>query len=201
MSEQLTIKCPHCGSILRVPNQPGIEKAVIVCSNCKEKSKFTDCQKVTVKPKVSHDADETQYGSNQYGANSDRTITPDDLKHSTPPAIGRLVVVRTGAELKLKLGNNTIGRQATTSTASIQVPDVTGKRQMSRQHAIIDVNRMPDGTTRHTLRNWNNQNKTLVGGEEVIEGDRIVLISGQIIRMGDIELRFEVDDDEATSTK
>ena len=187
---QLTIKCPHCGSILKVPDQPGIEKAFVMCSNCKEKSKFTDCPKVVLKPKQD-DNDATQYG--QQGAASavgEKTILPSDLNKAATQPVGKLVLVGSGVTFPLKMGNNTIGRQASNSTASIQIPDITQRRQMSRQHAIIDVACMADGTVRHTLRNWKNKNLTLVAGAEVTEADRIVLIDGQVIRMGDIDIRF-----------
>lgn len=188
----ITIKCPHCGSVLKVPNQPGIETAIVMCSNCKEKSKFADCPKVILKPKQT-DSDATQYGPNAFkSGDDDHTVTPADLNRASNQPIGKLVLISSGAVFQLKMGNNTIGRQASNSTASIQIPDITQKRQMSRQHAIIDVVCMADGNIRHTLRNWKNKNRTLVGGTEVTEADRIVLINGQLIRMGDIDMRFTV---------
>ena len=190
--DQLTIKCPHCGRILNVPNQPGIEKAVVVCSNCKEKSRFVDCQPVILKQKTV-DNDATQYGPGAGPSAGDETVTPADMAQEMKQAKpGKLIVVRTGSVYPLQVGNNTIGRAANSSQATIQIPDITERRQMSRSHAIVDVTVLADGNTRHTLRNWQNQNATLIDGTEVTNDDRIVLRNGQIIRMGDIDLRFEM---------
>lgn len=38
----IRIKCPHCGAVLKVKQQLGLEKASLTCPVCKKKSPFSN---------------------------------------------------------------------------------------------------------------------------------------------------------------
>ena len=64
---------------------------------------------------------------------------------------------------------------------------------MSRLHSVIEVSRMFDGSVRAIIRNADNKNRTFVGGQELVDGDRIVLNYGDVIRMGDVQITYIKD--------
>ena len=92
-----------------------------------------------------------------------------------------------GMEYRLREGENTIGRQATSSEATVQI--ATDSRKMSRMHAKIVVLPAVDG--RAILSNWHNKNATSVNGRSVSENAQVPLRHGDRITMGDVELIFE----------
>lgn len=92
-----------------------------------------------------------------------------------------------GMEYRLMEGENSIGRQASTSEASVQI--ATESRKMSRMHAKIEVLPAVDG--RAVLSNWHNKNTTSVNGRPVGENAQVPLHHGDRILMGDVEMIFE----------
>ena len=94
-----------------------------------------------------------------------------------------------GITYDLELGDNTIGRKAQTSKASLQID--TTDRYMSRQHARISVRRLPDGGLKSVLRNDQNKNDTLIDGQAIENGDEIRLTNGTRITMGHTTLTYK----------
>ena len=70
---------------------------------------------------------------------------------------------------------------------------------MSRNHAKIEVIRLANGSAKHVLYNWQNKNQTYVGGDPIESGDRIILNNGMVIKFANIDIRFVIEDSEATT--
>lgn len=90
---------------------------------------------------------------------------------------------------QLKQGSNTIGRKATTSSATVQIQ--TTDRTMSRSHAIIEVYNQR-GQTVHLLKNGANKNPSYLNGALISQFDQLILNNGDRIKMGSTELTFTV---------
>lgn len=194
MDEIIKIKCPHCGAVLAIKNQPGIENMSATCPNCKTRSKFVEFKRVVAKPKPVFDAgDETDYRANNDktsfppGASSEETAFRTDSEETYVSQTGHLRVLGTGQILKLELGENTIGRKATTSTAKLQID--TPNRKVSRNHSLIEV-KLVNGKTKHYFSNTENKNQTLINGSVVEDGDKIILNDGDQIQMSEVALKF-----------
>ena len=186
MIDTIKIKCPVCGSILQIKNQPDLDKKSITCPTCEQKSKIADCKRIVEK---NIDNDATQYNAKNEKSDEDTTIG------TSPVApLGRLVNNQNGSIHQLKLGRNTLGRKISNPLSSVTIPidEVQTHNTMSREHAIIEVTRLSNGSYRHFLYNWKNKNGTYVNGMQVAEGERLVLNDGQIIKLGQVLLRFEL---------
>ncbi len=93
-------------------------------------------------------------------------------------------------ELELSPGRNIVGRRATTSQATIQIP--TDDHYMSRQHCCIDITAKPDGTKKAVLRNFLNKNVTYINGQSLESNDIIRLSDGDTIKMGNTTVTFKI---------
>jgi len=187
MDDIVKIKCPGCGSILPVRNQPDLEKKSVTCPVCKKKSRIADCQKI----KEQKEDDATQYRFDSKN-NDEEERTTLNREYTVP--LGRLVNMQTGSVHRLSLGKNTIGRKVAEPLPSvtIAIEETQTKNSMSREHAVIEVTRLANGSYRHFLSNWNNKNATSVNGRPLVEADRIVLSGEEIIKMGQVSVRFEI---------
>ena len=186
MNDLIKIKCPICGSILHIKNQPDLDKKSITCPTCKQKSQIADCKQVAEK----NDDDATQYNSKKESG-AENTI----LGTETVGSLGRLVNNQNGSTYQLKLGKNTIGRKVANPLPTVTIPieEVQTHNTMSREHAIIEVTQLSNGSHRHFLYNWKNKNGTYVNGTQISTGDRYILNDGQTIRLGQVLLRFELN--------
>jgi len=171
MLQKTRVKCPSCGVTLDVRNSTGMTEKEISCPNCGTQLmvKFDNAASAG-----SPSVQESQEFHTCF------------LSGLTDGIMGRLLL--DGKEYALKMGLNTVGRKATTSSASIQIE--TDDRSMSRMHSVINVTRMFDGTLRTTIKNADNKNATHVGGQLLIDGDTIVLNDGDVIQMGNVNVTF-----------
>ncbi|MCF0196013.1 MAG: FHA domain-containing protein [Bacteroidaceae bacterium] len=190
MEQQIHIKCPYCGVILKVNPQPGLGNAHITCPVCKRKSPFTDFARLEQK-----DPKETENTVRRAASGNDPTELPCNRNYT----VG-CVVERSGKAWQLRVGVNTIGRKLQTPPQQVDIPinDYTGERRMSRNHAKIEVIRLADGSVKHVLCNWQNKNRTYIAGEPLEADDRIVLHDGAVIRFANIDVRFSIEDSENT---
>lgn len=192
------IKCPNCGVILAVKNSKDEEEKRISCPKCK-----TGLKVMFSKPKpkeelltahtvygpqqpqpTSQNAGATQLGGTVVGAVNGST------QLATPQTLVRQARLECdGKAYDLELGENTVGRKAQTSHATIQID--TTDRYMSRQHALITVTRLRDGGLKVTLRNDQNKNDTLVNGLTIENGDEIRLTNGNRITMGHTTILYK----------
>lgn len=194
MSE-IKIKCRSCGKILRLADKPGINNATFNCPVCKANHRVGDCLRMVDSSKQSISNEETQYGTgSKYNASSAEETQYSSNGGEETRFVGAKQMLKIGClvdsyghSYQLKLGINTIGRKANTSTASIQI-DVTD-RTMSRSHAIIEVKNV-GGQVLHILRNGANKNPSYLNGTLLESSDQLVLNNGNRIKLGETVLMF-----------
>lgn len=184
MSE-IKIKCPTCGKVLCLQEAPNIDAAFFTCPVCKEKHIVGKCQRYVEQPKpIAPSCEETQY----FGASSQQSDGDETRIGTSPMARVGMFVDNKGTTYQLCSGINTIGRKATSSSASVQI--ATDDRTMSRSHAIIEV-RNAGGQTIHILRNGANKNPSYLNGSLIGQQDQFILNNGDHIKMGNTELIFK----------
>ncbi len=175
------IKCPNCGAILQIKNVPGIEKANVTCTICKERSIVGKC-KIFSDNKQSED---TNIGAAR---------SKEHTKYRQPNIhnIGVLRVLdSSNAVFQLKPGRNIIGRKATASKADIQL--LAGLR-MSREHLIIDVQGDSNIGYTHRVSLFKEQvNATFIGNIRLEYGDCLILHNGDMIKLPDLNLTIEIN--------
>lgn len=198
MSE-IKIKCPTCGKILRLLDSPTINTASFTCPVCKEKHIVGKCQRFVEQPKPQQPAgEETQYGpatsrmsggeETQYAGSGYSTSGEETQIYSAPQSNIGTLVDNLGRTYKLRLGINTIGRKASTSSATVQID--TTDRTMSRSHAVIEV-RNVGGQMLHILKNGANKNPSYHKGSLVGASDQMILNNGDKVKFGSTELIFK----------
>lgn len=174
-AEVKRIKCPNCGAVLDVRNSKNEAVKHITCPQCKSglNVKFRD---------PAAEANPTIYpNQNNHPKDGGRASTGDETKYKGLMKNAYLVVDGTG--YRLSEGANVVGRKAATSQASLQID--TPDHYMSRQHAQIELYRLPDGGLKAVITNYQNKNATTVNGMVLQDGDAIVLVNGYKIVMGD----------------
>lgn len=90
---EIKIKCPTCGKVLRLKDVPNINAAFFTCPVCKEKHIVGKCQRYVEQPKpIASSGDETQYGGGfvQQSGGDETRIGPQpqmvvEMKHEQPP--------------------------------------------------------------------------------------------------------------------
>ncbi|MFI3295392.1 MAG: FHA domain-containing protein [Rikenellaceae bacterium] len=167
--ESLRIKCPNCSAILTIKYIPAIESKSINCPVCKTTNKYQAYRSLEEK------------------------AAPDKSKEQNQ--IGQLQLLNTEFIYQLKEGLNVIGRKAKTSMANIQID--SSDRTMSRSHVIVDVCRFTNNHL-HYISNSNNTNPTFINGILIEAGDKMVLKGGEIIKMGNVLVKFVLDSDNET---
>ena len=181
----LDVKCPWCSAVLRIKSIPGMEGKNITCPNCMHTSPFTQFK--TVVPK-----EEESVTCFSGGIGNVPTPTKENL------IIGRLIIPLSGVSYQLLPGKNIIGRKASASVANFQIE--TGEiKRMSREHLIIEVKRIPSSGFSHYVSLYKEKvNQTFINSTELLWGDTLILQHGDIIKLPNIDLRFELPDEEAT---
>ena len=183
--ETLDVKCPWCSAVLRIKSAPGMEGKNITCPNCKHTSPFTK-----FKPVIPVEEESVTCLPGAEG--SIIPLAKENL------IIGRLVIPLSGVSYQLLPGKNIIGRKASASVANFQIETGDNKR-MSREHLIIEVKRIPSSGFSHYVSLYKERvNKTFINSTELLWGDTLILQHGDIIKLPDIDLRFELPDEEAT---
>lgn len=184
--DEIKIKCPTCGKVLRLKDAPNINAAFFTCPVCHERHLVGKCQRYVEQPEPQAlSGEETRYGpalAQQPGEDETR------IGAMSQTMVGALSDGM-GRTYQLRLGINTIGRKAQTSAASVQV--ATDDRTMSRSHAIIEV-RNAGGQTVHILRNGANKNPSYLNGTLIGQQDLLILNNGDRIKMGNTELTFKI---------
>lgn len=194
MDEIIKIKCPFDGAILSVKNQPGIETKNVTCPICKNKYPFTQFKRVTAKPYSEDPGTEYPEGAGQPNYSEEKT----EIGQQPNFTLGKVTVAGVGSTCQLRPGRNVIGRKAQKSTADFQI-DTAGSRSMSREHIVIDVKKVPlKGFVHYVSLYKEKVNKTSIGNEPLLYGDCIVLNHGDIIKLPDATLKFEIPDGEET---
>lgn len=196
---EIKIKCPTCGKVLRLQDAPNINAASFTCPVCEEKHVVGKCQRYVEQPKpMVSSGDETRYGGASARQGDDETRIGSQpqcggsdetrIGSASSPAVG-VLVDNLGRTYQLRSGINTIGRKAASSPASVQI--ATDDRTMSRSHAVIDVSHA-GGKTIHILRNGANKNPSFLNGSLIGQQDQLILNNGDRIKMGNTEMTFKI---------
>ncbi len=196
---EIKIKCPTCGKVLRLQDAPNINAASFTCPVCEEKHVVGKCQRYVEQPKpMVSSGDETRYGGASARQGDDETRIGSQpqcggsdetrIGSASSPAVG-VLMDNLGRTYQLCSGINTIGRKAASSAASVQI--ATDDRTMSRSHAVIDVSHA-GGKTIHILRNGANKNPSYLNGSLIGQQDQLILNNGDRIKMGNTEMTFKI---------
>lgn len=196
---EIKIKCPTCGKVLRLQDAPNINAASFTCPVCEEKHVVGKCQRYVEQPKpMVSSGDETRYGGASARQGDDETRIGSQpqcggsdetrIGSASSPAVG-VLMDNMGRTYQLRLGINTIGRKAASSPASVQI--ATDDRTMSRSHAVIEVSHA-GGKTIHILRNGANKNPSFLNGSLIGQQDQLILNNGDRIKMGNTEMTFKI---------
>ena len=185
--QTIRVICPRCRAVLDVKNSQNETVKQITCLSCK-----TVLQVKFQSPKQpAADSGKTQLGS----AGGDTVLggsASGSTELHTPSQKGSVTAKLScgGKIYPLQDGPNIVGRQATTSKATVQIE--TADRYMSRQHCIITVSTLPDGSKKAVLSNYQNKNSTTVNGQLINTGDEIRLADGNSITMGHTTVTFKL---------
>lgn len=193
----IKVKCPACGKVLILPDSLDINTKTFTCPVCKEKHVVGNCKRIVDQPKAPV-GEETQYGPSfsrtsggeetQYvGSNQNAGGEETRIFTTQQPKVGTLVD-NFGRAYQLKIGINTIGRKANSSTASLQID--TTDRTMSRSHAVVEV-RNAGGQNVHILRNGANKNASQHNGVVIGVNDQLILNNGDRVQFGNTILIFK----------
>lgn len=199
MDEIIQIKCPFDGAVLSVKNQPGIETKNVTCPICKHKYPFTQFRRVD--QTSSNDDPDTEYpvGEEEKTSYAYGNKSSEETEIGSPNfTLGKLKILGGSGTYQLKPGRNIIGRRGQKSEANFQI-DTGEKRSMSREHIVIDVKKVPGKGFVHYISLFKEKvNKTYIGNEPLVYGDCIILAHGDVIKLPDANLKFEIPDEEAT---
>lgn len=182
--ETKRIKCPSCGVLLDVRNSQNESVKLITCPQCKAQLKVNFSQPQYVASPQNFG--ETQYVNRDNGET--RYVAQTSSCSNETMYVGKKEIVTPGylsfggQRYPLELGNNVIGRKASTSQATVQI--ATDDRYMSRQHLHINVIKLSAEKVRVVVSNEHNKNATYVNGQLLNEGDQLILTDGSTIKMG-----------------
>lgn len=188
MNEIIKIGCPVCGSVLSVLDQPGIASKFVTCPVCKNKSPFPAFKRILNKEEHT-----------EYPEEETMPYYPEDtdFRNGINYTVGKLLIPALNLSFQLKPGKNIIGRKASASSATCQIPCET--KRMSREHLVIEIKKIPGKGFVHYASLYKDKvNATFIGQNKLEFGDCIVLNPGDIIKLSDVEARFVIPDEEGT---
>lgn len=190
-ANKITIKCPYCASILSIVDQPNLDNKLMKCPVCTKTSPFKSYIRMENRnsEKTDYRPRDTEYG--------EKTT----LHENNILILGELHVVNSDTQnFRLKMGKNIIGRKADSSKADFQISVKETPSRLSREHLIIDVNRVEGKGFVHTISLYKQQvNDTFVNDEKVYYGESLILHHGDVIKLPDgISIKFIISDSEGT---
>ena len=194
----ITIKCPSCGKVMQVADMPNINQKYATCVACKTRRLVGEYLRV----QTAQQEENTQYpgsgGAKGHAAPGSEETQTNLGGQGGNTIIGRLTVAGTGQSFQLRPGRQVIGRQG----SNPPLPDfgiATDNRRVSRQHIVVEVKKIPGKGYVHYASLFKERvNATYVGNTQLAFGDTVVLRHGDILRLPDTELRFELPDEEGT---
>lgn len=184
------IKCPCCGAILTIKKITGIEGKNIKCPVCNSSTPHKLYKDVSAPQQHDH----TEYhGSNRLRKEETQINMSQNFTY------GELTVLNSNVpKLRLKTGKIIIGRKANSSVADFQIP-TDGSNRMSKEHLVIEVKKVPQRGIVHYISLYKERvNDTFLNNEKMVYGDCVVLKNGDLIKLPDATLKFEISDDEGT---
>ncbi len=176
----LKIKCPTCSAVIDIDEyRPEFESKSLTCPECHVKALFREWERINV---------------------LDQTPPPPVPKPQTPP-IGKLIIPSLNIDIQLREGTNVIGRGFghTESKADFKIPINANPQRTSREHIIIEVSNSQNSGYTHTLSLYKQAiNETRINNSMIRYGDRIPLKHGDVINLPDIDVIFELHDNDRT---
>lgn len=170
------IVCPQCENYVNFDETKAEagKPIILVCSHCRKQ--FT----VRLKTKVN------EINTNPY---HQVNVSNEDEGY------GHITVVENFFGYKqvmpLALGDNVIGRK--TKGLHIQVPIVSADPSLGRNHCIIQVKELSDGTLLHSLRDYPSVTGTFWMNKLLGKNERVNLTTGDIITLGATTIIFSQD--------
>lgn len=165
------IKCPNCHNTFEVTNPNGAEQLIVACPtpSCSSRLRVTFATGETVLTRSKEPDKSSGY------------ILFDGRKYSL-----------------LHEGVNTVGREADTSEADVQLPFPEEIRYVSRIHFAIEQICLKKGKTKFVICDLRDAQKiekkpTLVNGEKLDKIDKIVLSHGDTIEIGEFKMTFNIN--------
>lgn len=181
MNKQVT--CVSCGMVLDVPQRNGEPYRLFRCPNCSHqlRADFSVPQ--------SDDSGGTVYGGAQGAAQQQKHSGDDSKTVLVSKSCAKRGVLRCAEQnYPLRNGSNLVGRKAPNSDADVQLA-VTDKH-ISRQHAVIKVTRITDGSLKALISVCKDRLTTIVGGQALAVGDEVVLTNGTNLTLGETSLVY-----------
>ena len=183
--EQIKIKCPNCGAVLTVLDDPANKGKSVKCPVCQMKHPFDSFKRVVaVKPQ-----DDGTSALESFRQVKTESV---DLRLSSTP--GFLQDDKSGLRYEINEGLNLIGRMSSVSKELGAVGIETDDMGLSRKHFFIEAERLPDGKFKHIIYNAANKNDTLINGQKLESGDKRILHDGDTISSTKTTLSFHSED-------
>lgn len=183
MIKIVKIVCPVCGCVLSVKDEIDLERKFVTCPACRHKLPFTAFRRVL----------ETNGYMPSMG-----NMDPNTQIAATNYTLGRLKAPKLDMTFQLQPGRNVIGRKSPESAATIQIP-CEKSRRMSREHLVIEAKKVPaKGFVHYVSLFKERENATYIGRARLEYGDCLVLSHGDIIKLPDMDLIFEIPNEETT---
>lgn len=162
------IKCSRCQYIFEVSNPNNKEELVVRCPN-------PSCG----------------VGLRVTFATGETVLTKSE------PNEGNGYLLFEGNTYSLHEGLNTIGREAESSKAMVQLSLDSGKNYVSREHFAIEQVSLKKGKTKYVIMDIRDEKKikevpTLVNGEKLDKVDKIVLKHGDTIEVREVKMTFNI---------
>jgi len=181
-------ECPHCTKRISIKEEPENHNAKVRCPYCSNTTRYCDLKDPNV-PNVSNHADPKDPNG---------TIFPHDPDVVRSECNAILVNKANPEETyQLKVGTNIIGRDSPSSKADVRI-NTGSSHRLSREHAVIDVKTI-QGKLSYSFRLYKNEvNPTYVSGEQIAYGDAVRLNPGDVLKLADVTLVFDLADQDKT---
>lgn len=183
--EKIKIKCPNCGAVLTVLDDPANKGKSVKCPVCQMKHPFESFRRVVPVKDLVDDGTSSIESINQVRTES------VSLKSAHSP--GFLVDELTGARYELGEGLNLIGRMSGITKELGAVGIVTDDMGFSRKHLFIEADKLPDGSFKHIAFDASNKNATFINGHELEIGAKMIIHDGDVISSSCTSLSFHAD--------
>lgn len=201
----IKIKCPLCGTSMRIMNNNFSNDKRIKCLGCKQVLTFSEFTQLPLNNTEvnSSDNEKTRIPSPSNITSQNASISEETLIKSVSSdipnlkvgysagkaIIGSIIEQSTSKKYFLKEGKNTLGRKSISSFVSIPID--TNDRYMSRNHLTIEV--INGGKEYiHIAYNCKDDVETYINNKVLSVSDQIVLENGDSIQMGDTKFKFEL---------
>ena len=197
INEQIgRIKCPHCGTVLKVKlNFFSGEDKKITCPACKESSMFSQFTQLSSPSRIETPSNTANYDKtvfNHNPAQKNENCLNTDINNRAEK-VAFLKVQGTNISHQLIPGKQLVGRQAISSNAQIQINTGESKR-LSREHLVIELQKDATDNLKCIASVYKEQqNATFINNDKLEYGDRIILKNGDIVRLPDVSLLFECE--------